>query len=85
MNYKNRKQGLDEHNQKIISILANSEIVVKFLNRSDHSFGNDKENVKILATIAFALYILLFRYVGVETNLHKADITTPRTTTTTII
>ena len=30
-----RKQGLEEQNQKIISILANSEIVVKFLNRSD--------------------------------------------------
>jgi hypothetical protein len=44
-----RKRGLEAHNQKIISILANSEIVVKFLNGSDDSIGNDKENVKILA------------------------------------
>ena len=64
-----RKQGLEEHNQKIISILANSEIVVKFLNRSDDSIGNDKENVKILAIIAFILYTLYLRYSGIEESV----------------
>ena len=60
-----RNQGLEGHNQKILSILANSEPFVEFLNRSDdHSIGNDKENVKILAMVAFILYILYLRYLG---------------------
>jgi chromosome segregation ATPase len=64
-----RKQCLEAQNQKIISILTNSEIVVKFLNRSDDSIGNDKENVKILAIITFILYTLYLRYSGIEESV----------------
>jgi hypothetical protein len=61
-----QKQGLDEKNQKMLSVLAYSDPVVKFLRGSDHSFSNDNDNVKILTMIALILYILYFRYVGVE-------------------
>jgi hypothetical protein len=64
-----RNQGLEAQNQKMLSISANSEIVVKFLNRSDDSIGNDKENVKILAIIAFILYTLCLRYSGIEESV----------------
>jgi hypothetical protein len=63
------KQGLEVQNQKMLSISTNSEIVVKFLNRSDDSIGNDKENVKILAIIAFILYTLYLRYSGIEESV----------------
>ncbi|MGA9171815.1 MAG: hypothetical protein WBZ20_16880, partial [Nitrososphaeraceae archaeon] len=70
------KKDLEEQNQKMLSILAYSKPVVQFLNRSDddHSFGNDYNNVKILATIAIILYILYIRYEGVGklvTGEHK--------------
>jgi hypothetical protein len=61
-----QKQGLDEQNQKMLSILAYSKPLVEFLDGSDHSFNSDEDNVKILAIIAFALYILYLRYGGVE-------------------
>jgi hypothetical protein len=61
-----KKQDLDGHNQNMLSVLAYSDPVVKFLHGSSHSFSNDNDNVKILTTIVFALYILYFRYVGVE-------------------
>ena len=62
-----RKQGLEGQNQKMLCILAYSEPVVEFLHGSDdHSFSNDNDNVKILEMIAFSLYILYLRYVGVE-------------------
>jgi hypothetical protein len=61
-----QKQGLDEQNQKILSVLAYSKPLVEFLDGSDHSFSSDEDSVKILAIIAFALYILYFRYVGAE-------------------
>jgi hypothetical protein len=50
----------------MLSVLAYSDPVVKFLQGSDHSFSNDNDNVKILATIAFTLYILYLRYGGIE-------------------
>jgi hypothetical protein len=50
----------------MLSIIAYSDPVVKFLQGSDHSFSNDNDNVKILATIAFTLYILYLRYVAME-------------------
>jgi hypothetical protein len=62
-----RKEGLEGQNQKVLCILAYSEPVVEFLHRwDDHSFSNDNDNVKILEMIAFSLYILYLRYVGVE-------------------
>jgi hypothetical protein len=61
-----QKQGLDEQNQKMLSVLAYSKPLVEFLDGSDHSFSNDEDNVKILAMIAFALYILYLRYGGAE-------------------
>jgi cell division protein FtsB len=61
-----QKQGLVEQNQKMLSIIAYSDPVVKFLQGSDQSFSNDNDNVKILATIAFTLYILYLRYVAME-------------------
>ena len=40
---------------------------IEFLHGSDdHSFSNDNDNVKILAMIAFTLYILYLRYAGIE-------------------
>ena len=51
----------------MLCILAYSEPVVEFLHLwNDHSFSNDNDNVKILEMIAFSLYILYLRYVGVE-------------------
>jgi hypothetical protein len=41
-----------------------SKPLVEFLDGSDHSFSSDEDNVKILAMIAFALYILYIRYGG---------------------
>ena len=62
-----RKQGLEGQNQKMLSILAYSKPVIEFLHGSDdRSFSNDNDNVKILAMIAFSLYILYLRYVVVE-------------------
>ena len=55
-----RKQGLEGQNQKMLSILAYSEPVIEFLHGSDdRSFSNDNDNVKILAMIAFSLYIFV--------------------------
>jgi predicted nucleic acid-binding Zn-ribbon protein len=62
-----RKEGLEGQNQRMLSILAYSEPIVEFLHASDdRSFRNDNDNVKILAMIAFSLYILHLRYVGIE-------------------
>lgn len=62
-----RKEGLERQNQRMLSILAYSEPIVEFLHASDdRSFSNDNDNVKILAMIAFSLYILHLRYVGIE-------------------
>ena len=61
-----QKQGLDEQNQKMLSVLAYSKPLIEFLDGSDHTFSSDEGNVKILAIIAFALYILYLRYEGVE-------------------
>jgi hypothetical protein len=61
-----QKQGVDEQNQKILSVLAYSKPLVEFLDGSDHSFSSDEDSVKILSMIAFALCILYFRYVGAE-------------------
>jgi hypothetical protein len=58
----------------MLSVLAYSDPVVKFLRGLDHSFSNDNDNVKILATIAFTLYILYFRYVGVEKLVDDGDL-----------
>jgi hypothetical protein len=60
----------------MLSILAYSKPVVQFFNRTDddHSFGNDYNNVKILATIVIILYIVYIRYEGVGklvTGEHK--------------
>jgi hypothetical protein len=44
----------------MLSILAYSKPVVEFLHKSDHDsdpLSNDYKNVKILAMIAFILYI----------------------------
>jgi cell division protein FtsB len=61
-----QKQGLDEQNQKMLSVLAKSKPLVEFLDGSDHSFSSDEDNVKILAMIAFILYMLYLSHVGVE-------------------
>jgi hypothetical protein len=61
-----QKQGLDEQNQKMLSVLAYSKPLVEFLDGSDHSFSSDEDSVKILSMIASALCILYFRYVGAE-------------------
>jgi hypothetical protein len=62
-----RGEGLEGQNQKMLSIVAYSEPFVEFLHASDdHSFSNDNDNVKILAMIAFTLYILYLRYAGIE-------------------
>jgi hypothetical protein len=61
----------------MLSILAYSKPVVEFFNRSDdddHSFGNDYNNVNILAAVAIILDILYIRYEGVGklvTGEHK--------------
>ena len=55
-----REEGLEGQNQKMLSIVAYSEPFVEFLHGSDdHSFSNDNDNVKILAMIAFTLYIFV--------------------------
>jgi hypothetical protein len=69
-----QKQGLVEQNQKMLSIIAYSDPVAKFLQGSDQSFSNDNDNVKILAMIAFTLYILYFRDVGVEKLVDDDDL-----------
>jgi hypothetical protein len=61
-----QKQGLDEQNQKVLSVLAYSKPLIEFLDGSDNSFRNDEDSVKILSMIASALCILYFRYVGTE-------------------
>ena len=61
-----QKKGLDEQNQKMLSILAYSKPVVEFLHGSADSLSNDGDNIKILAMIAFILYTLYIRYVGIE-------------------
>ena len=62
-----REEGLEGQNQKMLSLVAYSEPFVEFLHGSDdHSFSNDNDNVKILAMIAFTLYILYLRYAGIE-------------------
>src|ERR1051326_1148103 len=53
-----QKEGLDEQNQKMLSILAYSKPVVEFLHGSADSLRNDDDNTKILAMIAFILYPL---------------------------
>ncbi|HET7285103.1 MAG TPA: hypothetical protein VFI70_10495 [Nitrososphaeraceae archaeon] len=60
------KKDLDEQNQKMLSILAYSKPVVEFLHRSADSLSNDGDNIKILALIAFTLYILYIRYIGIQ-------------------
>jgi predicted nucleic acid-binding Zn-ribbon protein len=62
-----RKKDLEDQNQSMLSILAYSKPVVQFFNRTDddHSFGNDYNNVNILAAIAIILHILYIRYEGV--------------------
>jgi predicted nucleic acid-binding Zn-ribbon protein len=61
-----QKKGLDEQNQKMLSILAYSKPVVEFLHGSTDSLSNDGDNIKILALIAFTLYILYIRYIGIQ-------------------
>jgi hypothetical protein len=62
-----KKKDLDEQNQKMLSILAYSKPIVEFLNRSDidYSLSSDKDNVKILAMIAYTLFMLYIRHQGV--------------------
>ena len=62
-----KNNDLDEQNQKMLSILVYSKPVVEFLNRSDndYSLSSDKDNVKILAMIAYAFFMLYIRYQGV--------------------
>ncbi len=40
----------------MLSVLAYSDPLVKFLHGSDDSFSNDENNVKILAMVEFVLY-----------------------------
>ena len=62
-----QKQGLDEQNQKMLSVIVKSKPLVEFLYGSNHSFSNDDDNVKApLAMIAFILYMLYFSQVGIE-------------------
>jgi hypothetical protein len=62
-----KKGELDEQNQKMLSILIYSKPIVEFLNRSDndYSLSSDKDNVKILALIAYALLVLYIRHIGI--------------------
>jgi hypothetical protein len=62
-----RKKDMDEQNQKMLSILVNSRPIVEFLNRSDndYSFSSDKDNVKILAMIAHAFFMLYISHLGI--------------------
>ena len=43
-----------------------SKPLVEFLDGSDRSFSIDEDNVKILAMIAFILYMLYLSHVGIE-------------------
>src|SRR6188472_1034688 len=61
-----QKQGLEEQNQKMLSVLAYSKPLDDFLNGQDHLFTNDKDNLKILIIIGLILYILYFLYVELE-------------------
>jgi cell division protein FtsB len=61
-----QKQGLDEQNQKMLSIVAYSKPLDDFLNWQDHSFTNYEDNSKILIMIGLISYTLYFRYVGLE-------------------
>ena len=62
-----QKQGLDEQNQKMLSVIVKSKPLVEFLYGSDHSFSNDNDNVKApLAVIAFILHMLYISQVGIE-------------------
>ena len=51
----------------MLSILVSSKPIVEFLNRSDndYSVSSDKDNVIILAMIAYAFFMLYIRYQGV--------------------
>jgi predicted nucleic acid-binding Zn-ribbon protein len=62
-----KKKDLDEQNQKMLSILAYSKPIVEFLNRSDndYSVSSDKDNVKIFAMIAYTLFMLYIRHLGI--------------------
>jgi hypothetical protein len=62
-----KKKDLDEQNQKMLSILVSSKPIVEFLNRSDndYSLSADKDNVKILAMIAYTLFMLYIRHIGI--------------------
>src|SRR5919202_1514147 len=62
-----KNNDLDEQNQRMLSILVYSKPVVEFLNRSDndYSLSSDKDNVKILAMIAYAFFMLYILYQGV--------------------
>jgi hypothetical protein len=58
---------MDEQNQKMLSILVNSRPIVEFLNRPDNNYSvtSDKDNVKILAMIAHAFFMLYIRHLGI--------------------
>jgi hypothetical protein len=62
-----KKKDLDEQNRKMLSILVYSKPIVDFLNRSDneYSLSSDKDNVKILAMIAYAFFMLYIRHLGI--------------------
>jgi hypothetical protein len=61
-----QKQGLEENNQKMLSIVAYSKPLDDFLNWQDHSFANYEDNLEILIMIGLVLNNLYFRYVGSE-------------------
>jgi hypothetical protein len=61
-----QKEDLYGQIEKMLSILAYSKPVVEFLHGSADSLSNDDDNIKILAMIAFILYIVCIRYVGIE-------------------
>jgi hypothetical protein len=83
-----QKQGLDEQNQNMLSIIAYSKPLDDFLNRQDHLFTNDEDNLKILIMIGLILYSLYFRYVGLEKladdDLYKSFARLSKDATTTI-
>jgi hypothetical protein len=68
-----QKQGLDEQNQKMLSVLAYSKPLVEFSQGLDDSFSNNDDNLEILTMISSTLYILYLRYVGLE-KLADADL-----------
>jgi cell division protein FtsB len=83
-----QKQGLDEQNQNMLSIIAYSKPLDVFLNGQDHLFTNDKDNLKILIMFGLILYNLYFRYVGLEKleddDLNKSFARLSKDATTTI-